>query len=111
MCPMGCRGRMVIDEKGKVIKARNYQCKEGREYAQIEFKAPLRVLTTTVITEGGHRAMLPVRTDKPIPKNKLKDCVKALTIVKVKPPIKVGEVVFCNIGGTGADILATMTIK
>jgi CxxC motif-containing protein len=108
---MGCQGRVVVDEKAKVIKAGNYQCKKGREYAQIEFKAPLRVLTTTVITEGGHRAMLPIRTDKPIPKNKLKDCVKALAKVKVKPPIKVGEVLFRNIGGTEADILATMTIN
>lgn len=111
MCPMGCRGQVVVDEEGEVVETEDYQCKKGREYVQIEFKAPLRVLTSTVVTEGGSRALLPIRTNKPIPKAKLKDCMKALARVKAKPPIRMGEVVVPNIGGIGADIIATMTLS
>ena len=107
MCPMGCRGVVVVNEKDEVIDEKDYQCKKGREYVQAEFKAPLRVLTTTVVTEGAFQPLLPVRTNKPIPKDKRKDCMKVLANIRVKPPIRTGRIIVPNIQNTGADIIAT----
>lgn len=109
-CPLGCRGRVVTDDKGDV-KFEGYGCKEGKKYAEAEAKEPLRTLTATVITDGKIRPLLPVRTNKPVPKNKLRDCMGVLAKVRVKSPVKMGEVIIHNVMDTEADIISTMAIN
>jgi CxxC motif-containing protein len=98
---------VILDDKGEVLKFEGYACKEGEEYAEIEVKAPMRMFTATVIVESEIRPLLPVRVNKPIPKEKLKGCMKVLAGVRAKPPIKLGEVIVPNILKTAADIIAT----
>lgn len=106
-CPLGCRGNVILDDKGEVLEFEGYACKEGEEYAEVEVKAPMRTFTATVIVESEIRPLLPVRVNKPIAREKLKECMKVLARVRAKPPIKLGEVIVPNILQTTADIIAT----
>jgi CxxC motif-containing protein len=104
-CPLGCHGRVTTDETNKVVTFEGYECKEGKKYAESEALEPLRILTATVITESKIRPLLPVKTNKAIPKNKLKQCMRVLARVRAKPPVSMGHVIVPNILDTGADIV------
>jgi CxxC motif-containing protein len=106
-CPLGCRTTLRIDRHGDVVKITGYQCKEGRQYVLEEHRHPVRILTTTVLTEKSTRPLLPVRTNRPILKSKLTEAAFTLVPLRAKPPIKVGQVVLTNLLNTGADVIAT----
>jgi CxxC motif-containing protein len=106
-CPMGCETTLNIDDQGKVIKIVGYQCKEGRQFVIEEYQSPVRVFTATILTENSSRPLLPVKTNRPIIKTKLKEVAKALIKVRAIPPIQVGQIVLQNFLNTGADIIAT----
>jgi CxxC motif-containing protein len=106
-CPMGCETTINIDDQGKVIKIAGYKCKEGRQYVIEEYQSPVRVFTATILTENSSRPLLPVRTNRPILKTKLKEVAKALVKVRATPPIQAGQVILQNLFNTGADITAT----
>lgn len=107
VCPLGCRVRLTIDNKGNIVEATGNECKKGKEYAENECVNPVRVLVGTMSTEGSKHRTLPVRTNNPIPKGKLLEAYRSLAGVKVKPPIKVGQVIVSNIFDTEADVIAT----
>ena len=107
-CPLGCRVKLTVNKKGEITDINDYQCKVGKKYARQEFKAPVRILTATILTEeSSERALLPVRTNKPIHKEKLKEGMQLLPKIRVKPPIKMGEVIIPNILNTGADLVSS----
>jgi CxxC motif-containing protein len=106
-CPLACTITVTFDDRGDVLRVANNLCKEGEKYAIAECKFPGRVLTTTILTEGSSRKLLPARSNKPIPKGRLMECMKSLSKTRVKPPVKMGQVIVANILGTGADLVAT----
>jgi CxxC motif-containing protein len=106
-CPLACRVKLTVDDTGAISEIAEYQCKIGKEYAENEYKSPQRVLTATVKTEGSVRPLLPVRTDKPVPKDMIRDCMSALTDVRAKPALTIGSIVVQNILGTGVDLVCT----
>ncbi len=106
-CPLGCEITLTTNDKGEVTEIAGNTCKEGKEYALEEFKNPVRVLTATVLTEGSERPLLPVRTNKPILKSRLKEYMSSLAKVRAKPPISVGQVIVSGIMNTGTDLVST----
>lgn len=106
-CPLGCRTTLRIDPRGEIVKITGYKCKEGRQYVMEEHRNPVRILTTTVRTEKSPRPLLPVRTNRPILKLKLKEATLALVRVKAKPPVKIGQVILPNLLNSGVDVVAT----
>ena len=60
-----------MQDKDRKITFEGYTCKRGLEYAQQEFYEPKRILTTTIRVENGFLPLVPVRTDKPILRDKL----------------------------------------
>jgi len=106
-CPLGCRTSLRIDHHGDVAKITGYKCKEGRQYVLEEYRNPVRIFTTTVLTEKSSRPLLPVRTNRPILKSRLKEATLTLVRVKVKPPVKVGRVILPNLLNSGVDVVAT----
>jgi len=106
VCPLGCRGKVMASETGDVT-FEGYGCKEGKKYAQNEATEPVRIFTATIITESKERPLLPVRTDKAIPKKKLKECMTVLARVKARIPVRIGQVIIPNILDTGANIVST----
>lgn len=106
VCPRGCH-IMVEGEGDQVISVADYGCKRGLEYASSEYAHPVRILTTTVKMSGIENDLLPVRSNKPVPKEKLFDCMEAIRAMEVKLPVARYDVIIPNICGTGVDIIAT----
>ena len=109
-CPLGCRVTLEFSDIGDIESLIGNQCREGKRYVTAEFKSPVRVFTATVLVKGGGR-LLPVRTDRPVPKNKLKELMSAIAKVKVTQPIKAGQPIIPDVLRTGANIIATGSIS
>ena len=108
VCPRGCHIEVIGDGEN-VQSVDGYGCKRGLEYANNEYAHPVRILTTTVKMEGIETDLLPVRSDKPVPKEKLFECMEVIKNTSVKLPINCHDVVVENICGTGVNIVATKT--
>lgn len=108
-CPMGCPLTVEMNQ-GKVISVTGNTCKRGEVYARKEVTNPTRIVTSTVLVEGGNLAVVSVKTKEDIPKGKIFDCMKALKGVKVQAPVQIGDVIVKNVADTGVDIVATKNV-
>lgn len=109
-CPAGCRLRVEFCESGELSVFGN-KCERGDIYARKEMTSPERLLTTTVKAEGLDARRVPVRTDIPVPKEKVKEIMKKLSEVKIYRPVTAGEIVVKNVLELGADIVATRSVE
>jgi len=109
MCPLGCRMQVHVEEE-ELQQVEGERCKKGVTYAEQEVTFPGRILTTTVTTDSPEMPLLPVRSDKAIPKESLIECMKHISKHSVKGSVKVGQTVIENILDLGADIVACRTI-
>lgn len=110
VCPRGCR--IQVEGEGEAIRSvEGYTCKRGLEYASAEFAHPVRILTTTVRMEGVEGDLLPVRSSKPVPREKLFACMEVIRRVQVKLPVAMYDVVVPNICETGVDIVAAKAVR
>jgi CxxC motif-containing protein len=110
ICPVGCRAEVSL-ENGKISKIEHIECPQGKEYVEKEIEAPVRDFFTTVRVEGASIPMLPVRADKPVPKEKIRECSLELAKITVNAPVKVGDVIAENLLGLGVNIRATRGLK
>lgn len=108
VCPKGCQLTVELDGKN-VVSVTGYTCKRGLAYAETECTAPMRTLTTTAAVEGG--GVVPVKTDRTIPKELLFACMEAVNAIRVPSDAKLGDVVLENVLGTGANIVTTRNVK
>jgi CxxC motif-containing protein len=106
-CPTGCKLSVDIDG-GKLAAVSGNKCPKGQEYAVSEIEDPRRILTSAVLCEGLDIRMLPVRTDKPIPKARLMEAMEAIKKIRVKSAMKAGEVVASDF--FGANLIATRNL-
>ncbi|MDH4291548.1 MAG: DUF1667 domain-containing protein, partial [Dehalococcoidia bacterium] len=67
VCPVGCEIDVVHDG-GKIISMEGNKCEKSEEFVGQELVEPMRILTTTVRIEGSRWPVIPVRTDKSVPK-------------------------------------------
>ena len=109
-CPLGCHVTLRVSDDGEVEDMTNHKCKEGRKLVVDEFKSPVRVFTATVLIEGKH-GLLPIKTDKPVLKSRLKELMYFIARVRVKPPVRIGQEIAHNILGTGANLVSTRTLE
>ena len=107
VCPKGCQLKVELEGK-KVISVSGYTCKRGLSYAEAECTAPMRTLTTTAPVEGG--GVVPVKTDRTVPKELLFDAMKAVNAARVPADAKLGYVVIENLLGTGANVVTTRNV-
>ena len=106
-CPKGCH--LTVDEEND-YKVTGNACPRGAEYGRNEMLHPVRVITSTVKIEGADIARLPVKTDRPLPKEKMFDCMQLINSLSAKSPVKVGEVLAGTILGTDVNIVATKSL-
>ena len=112
-CPFACRIEVAIDkESNEIVSFKNQKCKRGEAYARQEVISPVRVLTTTVriISEDKEHPLLPVQTERPIPKELLKKAMSELAQIVLRPPVRYGDTVLPNLLGLGIDVKATFEI-
>ncbi|MBC7252831.1 MAG: DUF1667 domain-containing protein [Actinobacteria bacterium] len=105
-CPLSCSLELV-EEDGEVLEVSGNECEVGRRYAEEEFRDPRRMVTTTVRVRNGILPLLPVVSTRPIPKSLVREAVKALSNVEVEAPVQDGQVIYRDILGTGADMVAS----
>ena len=109
-CPVGCEVDVELRD-GKVVSMEGNKCRKGEEFVLQELEEPMRILTTTVRVKGAKWAMLPVRTDEPIPRRLLFKAVKELAGVELQAPVKMYDVVIKDVCGTGANIVAARNME
>lgn len=109
-CPLGCPLKVETDQAGQVVRVTGNTCKRGELYGKKEVTAPERMVASTVKVVGGSAPLVSVRTQGPIPKGKIWDCMADIRRAVVKAPVKLGDVVVENAGGTGVDVIATKTV-
>ncbi len=98
---------MVVEVDGtELIALRGNACPRGKTYAQNELFHATQMLTTTVAVDDRPQ-LLCVKTQNPIPKESLMDCMDVLRNLCVSPPVQIGQVVMPNILNTGVDVVAT----
>lgn len=107
VCPIGCKIK-VTEKEGEYITEGN-NCIRGRKYAIEEVSEPKRTLTSIMASKDG--TMVPVKTDKPIPKDKIFDCMRVINEKTLILPINLGGIIIFNINGTGANVVCTRSIK
>ena len=110
-CPLGCQISVKIDGD-EVVEVSGNTCKKGEEYAIKEVTNPTRIITSTVIVEGGsgNNSQVSVKTETDIPKDKIYDVMDALKGVSIKAPVKIGDVIVEDVAGTDVNIVATRNI-
>ncbi|MDD4179331.1 MAG: DUF1667 domain-containing protein [Candidatus Margulisbacteria bacterium] len=106
-CPVGCQLEVETDQSGHVIKVTGNKCEKGPVYAKQETENPMRILTSIVLTEGLDLKMVPVKTNKPIPKAKLMEAMAAVKKLKLTKQVKVDETIASDFLGLGVDLIAT----
>lgn len=108
VCPKGCQLKVELDGK-RVVSVSGNTCKRGAVYAETECTAPMRTLTTTAPVEGG--GVVPVKTDRTVPKELLFECMELVNGASVPADARLGYVVIENILGTGANVVTTRNVK
>ena len=102
VCPMGCS--LTVELEGKnVVSVTGNTCKRGVVYAESECTNPQRTVTSTVRCANGE--MIAVKTDRPIPKEKVYDCMKQINAARPKTPIAIGDVILEDV--YGSKVVAT----
>ncbi len=111
ICPAGCEITVML-EGGVITAIEGYTCKRGKDYAENEVTNPTRTLTSTVVHTGKNgNTMLPVRTDKPIPKDSLTTAMKLIRKVRVTGAIKVGDTVVDDFIEAGVRLIACRNVE
>ncbi|HWR60640.1 MAG TPA: DUF1667 domain-containing protein [Clostridia bacterium] len=110
VCPMGCQITVSGDGGAKGYTVTGNACSRGEKYGIKELTDPTRVLTTTVKLKGSPHKRLPVRSDAPIPKGMMFECMRALDSVEAEAPVRIGGIIVENILDTGTNIISTRSI-
>ena len=105
ICPRGCH--LVVDEN---LNVTGNTCPRGAVYAKNELTHPTRTLTSTVKIVSLEEVALPVKSDNPLPKEKIFDAMKEINKTCVKAPIGIGDIIIKNIFGLDVNIVATKDI-
>ena len=111
-CPLGCSLTITkLNQPGtdEFIITGN-KCLRGKKYAAEEMTAPKRTITSTVKISGSAHPVIPIKTSKPIPKEKIFTIMQILAKFSAVAPVYIGNVMIHNIADTEVDIIATKTI-
>jgi CxxC motif-containing protein len=96
---------VTLSDDGKVMGVEGNFCKRGVTYANDECTNPKRTVTSTVRCKSG--AVLPVKTDKTVPKEKMFEVMEAINSVVAEDGLKIGDIIIEGVCGTDANVVAT----
>ena len=109
-CPRGCRLVAEREDENANWEVSGNQCPRGAAYAIQEITNPCRVVTAVVKTNSSQILFLPVRTNKPYPRDGISQLLNTLYAMTVKVPVKRGDVILKNVNGTDIDVIASESI-
>ena len=93
-CPMGCSVEVEF-EKENVLSVKGNTCPRGKLYAENEVIRPKRVVTSTVKSTDG--ILVPVKTDRPIPKDKIFEVMAKINKTTCTLPAITGMILVKNV--------------
>jgi CxxC motif-containing protein len=108
-CPVGCRLDVRQGAGGEATVTGN-RCPKGEAYGREELLAPKRTVTAVVRTDSADFPCVPVRTDRPLPRERTRELAAELCRMKVALPVAAGAVLLPDWKGTGAAVQATRTL-
>lgn len=109
VCPIGCEIDVVHDGS-TIISMEGNKCERSEEFVSQELIEPMRILTTTVRIQGARWLVIPVRTDKSVPKRLFPRIMRQLRRIKLQAPVNMLDVVVKDVDGKGTNIIATRTM-
>ena len=98
ICPRGC-SLTASDENGTLCISGN-ACPRGEEYAINECLHPMRTVTAVVRVANRENTMVSVKTENPVPKDKMMDVMAMLHEASVTAPAAIGDTVLADVFGT-----------
>lgn len=107
ICPRGCR--LQVDPEND-YKVTGNACPRGIPYGKSELKNPTRVITSTVVIDGDMLTRCPVKTDQAISKAKMKEAMYSINQIRLKAPVKVGDIVIERIVNSDANVVVCRDI-
>lgn len=109
-CPKSCSLSLDI-ENCHVVKVSGNRCPKGEAYAKTEIENPMRILTATILAQGLSLKMVPVKTDKAIPKTKILAAADELKKIRITKPCAVGDIIRENFCGIGVNLIVTRSVS
>lgn len=110
LCPMGCKIKYNMVD-GKLVSVEGNRCPRGLSYLEDELREPKRIVPTSVKVINGELPLVSVKTSKPIPKKLIFQFMELVKKIQVEAPVRVGQVILKNVLDTGADLVATRSVK
>lgn len=109
-CPKGCL--LCIDiEDGKVVSIKGNTCPKGDAFGREEIESPKRFIASTVFARGLELRMVPVRTDKPVPREKMSEVMAIIHLHTQRVPVKCGDVIVHDLLDLDIDLIATRDVN
>lgn len=106
-CPKGCH--LQVDEQNGCAVTGN-ACPRGAVFGKEEVLHPVRTVTATVGLCSAVLDRLPVKTDRPIPRERMLDVAEFLRHFTAQVPVRTGDTLVEHVCGTDAGIVATRTV-
>jgi CxxC motif-containing protein len=108
-CPVGCR-LIVTPVEGGEAEVTGNRCPKGEAYGREELSAPRRLVTGVVRTDSADFPCAPVRTDRPLPRERVRELMADLARVRVVLPVAAGFTIAYDWRGTGVAVLVTRSL-
>ena len=105
VCPRGCR--LKVDDEMNVT---GNACPRGKVYAVNELTNPTRTITSSIRVTNRPYTLVSVKTDNPIPKDKMFEVMQEIDKLSIEAPTRVGQVVKEKILGLDSNIVITKNI-
>lgn len=112
VCPNGCSVRVDIEEGAPacILNMEGCQCEKGRNWAEQEIHNPVRTISSSILVEDGEIPLVSVRTDAPIPLDKIFAVMEEIRAKIVQAPLSNGDLLICNPAGVCCNIIATRPV-
>ena len=114
VCPIGCELHIEFDPEDifpEQIKVSGNSCPRGEKYAKSEIVNPERTMTSTVKLNSKILPVLPVKTDKPISKDKIFDAMHIINRLSVSVPVNAGDIICEDFTDKGINLVACRTVS
>jgi len=109
VCPNGCELDISLDNNKELLVS-GEMCVRGVDWARQEVINPLRTIASNILVKNGDWPLLSVRTDRPIPLNKISNTMEEIKKVVLNAPIFIGDIIIENVANTNAMIIATRNV-
>lgn len=106
ICPKGCS--LVAQIRDHEVSVSGNTCPKGEQYAIDECLHPMRTVTATVRVANRPHTMVSVKTQQPVPKERMMDVMAMLRRISINAPVSIGDIVLTDVFGT--NIIVTKAI-